>query len=387
MPPNKHALLSPSSAERWLSCPASIRAISELPPQEEKESPYALEGTHAHAVAEVLASHHFGIINARQKGGKIGALRRAVDDDASFEDMLAYGDLYVQLLDKIMAEEPNSCIVLEQQLDSGVPHCTGTSDAIIFSESRVHVVDYKYGQGVQVSAVGNPQLRLYGLGALDAYGDVLGDTETVSMTIFQPRKGWQSIDSMSADALRDWRESILPTAELALTDDAPFGPSESACRWCPVAGICRARMEQNIAHDFTRKPDFMTPEEIGDILHALPEITKWASDVKDAALDLAYSQETPIPGWKVVLSGGRRKVTDPPAVIQLLIDAGYPAEQVASLSLKGLGVLDKVVGAEELKQIAGDFLYKDPGKPALVVESDKRAAIQPNTEAQKEFQQ
>ena len=48
--PNEHATLSPSAAERWLVCPASIRMEATVPP--EVESEYAREGTIAHALAD-----------------------------------------------------------------------------------------------------------------------------------------------------------------------------------------------------------------------------------------------------------------------------------------------------------------------------------------------
>ena len=47
--PNKHALLSASSSERWIHCPPSAR-LSES--YEDKGSDYAAEGTDAHSLCE-----------------------------------------------------------------------------------------------------------------------------------------------------------------------------------------------------------------------------------------------------------------------------------------------------------------------------------------------
>ena len=47
-----HALLSPSSASRWLLCPASVAYTKDMP---EETSEYAEEGSRAHLWAERYA--------------------------------------------------------------------------------------------------------------------------------------------------------------------------------------------------------------------------------------------------------------------------------------------------------------------------------------------
>ena len=49
MPPNAHAILSASSAHRWLSCTPSARLEREF---EDRETEAAAEGTAAHALCE-----------------------------------------------------------------------------------------------------------------------------------------------------------------------------------------------------------------------------------------------------------------------------------------------------------------------------------------------
>lgn len=44
-----HARLSPSSAERWMTCPGSVKLAEGI---EDKGSSYAAEGTAAHELAE-----------------------------------------------------------------------------------------------------------------------------------------------------------------------------------------------------------------------------------------------------------------------------------------------------------------------------------------------
>ena len=196
--------------------------------------------------------------------------------------------------------------------------------------------------------------------------------------------------------LRTWRAEVaFPTAEQALSDGAPFGPSEKACRWCPAAGFCTARVQQTVVEDFGEpwaeepaipvQAEAMTPEQLGAVLERIPAIKAWCADVEKYALEKAYSRGEQIPGWKVVLSGGRRGITDDAAAIQTLIDAGYKAEQVATFKTKGIGELEKLVGKKELPELLGDLLAKSKGRESLVPESDKRQAITPALSAADDF--
>lgn len=396
--PSAHAKLSPSASARWISCPASIRMEAHAPKGE--DSIYAREGTIAHALGEIEAGLAFGLITKRQYNTALRAWRKEFDaqgyEDGTLEEMQGHIQDYVALIRERMQREPNSVLLLEQRLDTGVPTCWGTSDVVIVSPTHVEIIDLKYGAGLAVSAWGNPQLRLYGLGALDNYGDMLGVTERVYMTVFQPRLDSRSTEDLSPEELRAWRQDeVMPAAELALGDDAPFGPSEKACRWCPAAGICAVRTAVATQEDFGTPyvdeplappaPEVMTPDQLGQVLARIPEIKAWCAAVEAHALDAAYSQGQHIPGWKVVKSGGRRGITDAAAAIQTLIDAGYKAEQVADFKVKGLGVLEKLVGKKELPTLLGDLLVKSEGKESLVPESDGRPAITPTGQAAVDF--
>ena len=63
-----------------------------------------------------------------------------------------------------------------------VPEGFGTGDCVIVADKALHIIDFKYGQGVLVSAENNPQMMLYALGALKAF-DSLYHIGSVSMTI------------------------------------------------------------------------------------------------------------------------------------------------------------------------------------------------------------
>lgn len=392
----KHARLAPSASGRWLKCPASIRMELEINAPR-TESVYALEGTAAHALAELEARRH--ILKAFQGTHGYAKARRAwekefaaVLNDAVIAEMEAHVKDYVALLRGALKAFPNSVLMLEERVETGIPTCSGTADAVIVSPEHVEIIDLKYGQGIPVNAHENSQLMLYGVGALETFGDVLGDTKIVLMTVFQPRLDSTSTYELMADELRAWRDEQLPIAEAALGPDAWFNPSAETCRWCPAAGQCVAQMLQATQEDFgvdlsepPRSADLMDPEQMAKALERLPDIKHWVSSVEDAALDQAYSGGVEIPGWKVVLSGGKRIVSDQEAALEALFAAGHPFEQVAKKSIRGIGELEKLLGKSDFETLVGPHITKTTGKPALARESDKRASINPADEARKEF--
>lgn len=385
MSPEVHATLSPSSSERWISCPASVQLIATSAPPEQV-SAYALEGTVAHALGEIRASIAFGYLTEKQGHDRIKSWRKKYRVDPQTEsEMEHHISKYVTLLQERAELHPHTQVRLEQRLNTGIPSCWGTGDAILVSPSHVEVVDLKYGRGVEVQAEGNTQLRLYGVGALDSYGDILGETDTVYMTIFQPRLHHTLTAEMSADDLRAWRDRIIPIAQSALDGTGEFGPSEQACRWCPLSGRCKAQLEYVTARDFATPPELMGPADLAEALAIAPAIKDWLAALEIAALSSAYSEGKTIPGYKVVMSGGRRVIDNLEGVAEVLTMVGYDYDQFSSRKLRGIGELEKLLGKERMSSLLSDFIRKTEGKPAIVPEADPRPSASPDVEAAKVF--
>lgn len=397
--PDEHARLSPSSAARWISCPASVREAEKLVRVDDEGSVFATEGTNAHTLGELQASRAFGHMTEAEYRAGLAQWEKAVPDEADRAEMEEHIAGYVEYLRSRLT--PNAAYFAEQRMPTGVPESWGTSDSVIVTPTTVEIVDLKYGAGVPVSAEKNPQLRLYALGALDTYGNLLGTTTHVTMTVYQPRLNNVSSETLTVEALQLWREEVaIPAANEALYAAKPrFGPSDKACRWCPLAGVCRERMEWATRQDFgnvvaeaappePRSPATLRPEEIGRVLPRLKSITAWAKDVESTALELAYANGVEIPGYKVVRSGGQRKITDDTAAIQRLIDMGFQAEQVAKpLQAETIGKLEKLLGKKEFAEHLGDLLQKSQGRESLAPVSDKRPAITATSDAAADFSQ
>lgn len=403
--PGQHAALSPSSAHRWLKCPASIRAIEQLPKVKDESSSYAHEGTLAHALAEIEGRYHFDQITHKEYTQQFEAWRLSANLDLdTLGEMKQYIRGYIEFVENQMAQYMTAKVMFEQRLNSGVlGEVWGTSDVVIIGitddmEVVVEIIDLKYGAGHPVHPENNEQEMLYALGALDTYGrdHPVGPCKVMVLSIYQPRVfGGINSWAITVEELRKWRrEVVIPTAKIALGDSAPFGPSEEACMWCPVAGDCTARAKKLAGDDFSApyvdvlRPDLLQPEELSTILHRLPDIRKWATAVEEAAYRRVVTDKEEVPGWKAVRSGGRRKIVDPDAAIELLAEASdkYDADDFRKpAEIKNLGDLEKMVGKKGLPTILGELLVKGEGTISIVPEDDDRPEWDANAEAAKEF--
>ena len=365
MAPSKHALLSASSSHRWLNCNPSARLEQEFA---DRETEAAAEGTAAHALAE----------HKLRKALKMRTKKPISKYDS--DEMDAYTDGYVEFVLEQLAEAKKDCkdplILVEQKLDFScfVPDGFGTGDCIIIADKTLHIIDLKYGQGILVEAEGNPQMMLYALGALRLFGS-LYDIETVSMTIYQPRRENVSTWSIPVDALMEWTENTLkPKAELAFKGEGEFQPG-SWCTFCKAAVKCRARAEAKLQlaqYEFAMPP-LLTDEEIEDILARLDDLTKWANEIQAYAQNAAINHGKNWRGFKLVESRTNLKYTDEAAVAQAAKDAGY--HDIYKHSLITITEMERLMGKKTFAEVLGALVVKPQGKPTLVPASDKRPAI------------
>ncbi len=382
----KHAMLSASGAHRWLQCPPSA-ALEETFPEE--TSPYAEEGTFAHKYAELLLRSR--IDAKRAKPAEIKRIEQNPLWNLSMRDYIT--EYVAQIMERVTEHSqkcPDTVVFLEQRLDFSrwVPGGFGTGDVVIISDNTVEVIDLKYGAGVPVSAEDNPQLRLYGLGAVEAYGFLYG-CENVTMTIIQPRLDSVSSEIMSAEELLKWaEETVKPVAALADAGEGEFQAGDH-CKFCRARHTCRARAEESL--DAARKafaaPSLLDDEEIARVLDKAEKLISWANDVQAYAFDQALNHGKKWDGWKLVEGRSNRKYTDEDAIAEELKKRGIDEAVLYERRFLSLTKLEEAVGNKLVAELPEGLIIKPPGKPTLVPISDKRPELNTLEAAQAAFKE
>ena len=396
MPPSLHAVLGASSAHRWLICTPSARLCEKLTSRFGSESsPYAAEGTKAHALAEMkvrlayykadgMTAAKHSRMSPEQQEAYLGinefrfkALRNELGDIP--KDMEQATDSYCDIvMEKYLSAkeaDPGAQLYLEQRLDysTWVPSGFGTGDCIIVSDSLLEVCDYKHGKGIPVDAVGNPQLRLYGLGAMERFGR-LYDFQSVRMTIIQPRLDSVSEETLTCEDLTSWAaEEVVEKAKQAWTGSGEFVPGEH-CRFCAAKAVCSARVAQamRMFQYGLEAPGLIPDEQIPSILGMLNDAEAWIKDIRAYAENQALHGQV-WPGWKLVHGKKpNRQWADPEEVKAQLLRAGYPADQFQEVKLKPVGEIEKALGKKAFQALVGGLVSQGEGKLTLVPADDKR---------------
>ncbi len=366
----KHAYLSASASHRWLACPPSAKLCANILDQ---ASEYAQQGTDCHELCAYLVEKALG-------RDVIDPTENLTYYDAEMQNCAEeYRNYILEQIEAIKEFCKDPQVMIEQRLDFSrwVENGFGTGDCVIVADEILQIIDYKHGLGILVSAGdnehgGNSQMMCYALGALEVFGDIY-DINQIKMTIFQPRRDNISTYTISKENLLKWADEVLaPTAQLAYVGKGEFNAGDH-CTFCKVKATCRKRAEYNLElakYDFAM-PATLDDTEIAAILEKVDEMISWGNDIKDYALQQAQSG-VHFEGWKIVEGRSNRKYTDENAIADTVKDAGFnPYEK----KLLGITAMSTLLGKKKFEELLGGLIYKPPGKPTLVPESDKRPAM------------
>ena len=385
--PNNHALLSASASERWTACTAAPRYEEQFP---EVSSEYAKAGKLAHSLCELKVLKKFTPMGPKAYAARLNKLK---SEPLYEEEMNRTSDIYVEhLAEKAMGYDSPPLVSAEVRVDltAYVPGGFGTCDCIMIGGRLLDIIDYKHGIGVPVSAAGNPQLRLYALGALAKYEPFYGGViQQVRMTIVQPRiQNEPSSETLTVDELKAWGESIKPLAQKAYSGFGEFAPG-AHCRFCRGKAQCRARANANTALEdfkdallptpenrlhseaFDGAKPILTPAEIGELLIRGKSLVAWYNNLETYALGAILNGED-IPGWKAVAGRSNRMFTDIDEALAAIITAGYDEALVYERKPKTLSELEELMGKKDFEEKIGAYIVKPLGKPTLAPLSDKR---------------
>lgn len=363
--PKHHALLSASSAHRWLSAPPLPRLEQYFP---HSTSSAAAEGTAAHALGEYKIHRLLGYKCKRPISDYQSDEMESLTDD--------YASYVIEQYNQAKEFAPDATIRVEQKLNFSkyVPEGFGTGDCVIVSDHLLHIIDFKYGKGVRVEAPNNPQMKLYAIGALEMFGN-LYNIDEVETTIFQPRMANISTWTIDAKQLMHWANTELKEkAELAFAGKGTvhYGPW---CQFSACNAVLRARYDYH--HKLTRfqlcSPNLLTDSEVAEVLAHIDDLNCWVHEVKDYATDLAINHGKQWPGYKIVEGRSIRHYKDETAIAKIAEANGY--HNIYQKKLLPITKLEKRLGKKKFTELFGQEIVKPAGKPTLVPDSDSRQSI------------
>ncbi len=387
----EHALLSASSAKKWIHCPPSAMLEDSIP---DVETPYAKEGTLAHAICELKLQKLFTDKNMTDRAYK-SRLKKLQQDESYAPEMEGYTDEYADYVSNLAFSFPAvPFVAVEKRLDYSpwAPEGFGTGDCVIIYGGDLHIIDFKYGRGVPVKAEGNYQLALYALGAYHEFG-MFFPIERAHLHIVQPRTANMSSWSTTLKELLDWGELVVkPAAEKAFRGEGEFRPAdycsgdtENYCRsgFCKAYGRCRATMEKNMSlfpkawdeeKNQKKLPPLISLEEAGVLLKRAMYLKEWVQKLEDIVLNEIVSGGE-VQGWKIVEGRSYRQISDADTAFSELVQAGYDEAILYERKPLALGALEKMLSKEHRQEILSKYIVKPQGKPTLAPEDDKRPAM------------
>ena len=368
-----HALLSPSSAARWLACTPSAR-MEEMFPDRAGEA--AAEGTLAHALGELLLRQAKGEITTRKYNSELKKIAESDYYSPEMQELMeGYRDFVLSQWEEAKKITPDAELLLETKLDlrEWVEDGFGTADAQIIADRTLRIIDLKYGKGVTVSAVDNRQMMLYALGAIRE-ASIFYDIDRVHMTIYQPRTDNVSDFTMNVIDLLDWAEKELkPRAAMAYAGDGDLVPGDH-CLFCKAKVRCRAYAgkQLEIAKYEFRAADLLTDAEISDVLDRAADLKNWLGKVEEYALTEAVDNGKKWPGYKLVEGRSVRMYRDQDEVAEKLIASGIPEAIIYERKLLGITKMEQAITKKTFGALLSDLVVKPQGKPTLVPATDKR---------------
>lgn len=387
----EHALLSASSAHKWLNCTPSARLEDKLP---DTAGAAAAEGTLAHSLCELKLTKIFTDQNMTTRTYN-SRLKKLKEDSLYQPEMDRFTDEYVEYIKEISFSMPAApTMMVEKRLDYSAyaPEGFGTGDCVMLQGTELHIVDFKYGKGVPVKAEGNPQLALYALGALAEYGFIY-PVEKIVLHIVQPRISNIDRWETTVEEITAWGGWVKERAELAYKGEGEFheGTWCDSC-FCKIAGTCRHRAEKHLQlmetamgkDNLVTDHSTLSDEEIGAILKKAQFLASWVKKLESYAQNRLL-EGGQIPGWKLVEGRSNRTFTDTEAAFGAIVEAGYDRALLYEEKPITLTEAEKLVDKKVWDTVAASYVVKPQGKPTLVPADDKRPEYKPKTDAQSAF--
>ena len=402
----KHSKLSCSGSSRFLICAGSIQLEAQANPTGKRTSTrFAAEGTVAHEVCDLCLANDEDPIG--YLGKKMTADGFTFTVNAEMIDAVVMYINYIHTLESAYTRTQSE--VWGDLKPLGIEGLDGgTTDCLIVDPEHriIHVIDFKYGQGVAVEVEKNSQLMCYGLAPLLQWVDSRKlDNWLVKLVIVQPRayhpdgviRDW----SISANALLKWGTDILKVgAALTHTKNPPIVVDQKACQFCGAAGICPElhKKAQDMAivdfdtvdvlpaDKFPKLAELTTSQKSNIVTHAKAIKAFMDAVEKQIHLEISEGSTEYENVFKLVRKQTRRKFTeeaiDPD--FSPLIDV-LDHSEIFAFKMETLGNIERALKAElgnaAAKEFLIDLVVKPEGDLTLALITDKRIAVSNSTQS------
>ena len=288
-----------STAKRVINCPGSVALVAKMPPKD--SSTYADRGTLLHnAMAAILDSDTVT---------PESMLWTTYKDETLTGELL--NEKILPALAALDAIDPEG--VMEYAVETVVgfgaylPGVFGSADLLGRLGNRAVVLDWKFGDGVAVSAEENEQGLFYAAAAMRTPETawVFEGAEEVEIVIVQPPmvKRWvttpKRVKEFERALKRAVKASTMPDAAIVVGDH---------CRWCAAKPLC-PKMTGAVDRAVKVQMENLPAETIGAYLGNADLLEDWIKDLRALAMTM-MENGAKVPGYKLVAKRSVRKWLD-----------------------------------------------------------------------------
>jgi hypothetical protein len=411
----KHSVIvGGSTAGRLLACPGSFQATQALPPSTDAPSAFAEEGTAMHAVMDHLMRTRQDFFNDTQRRNYDGAVQAMVGKktfhdriltQAHVDDMILPAMAALTELEDLYGGGFRVAAVEMRVRFPGVPGAFGTADLLLVSDTHAIVCDWKFGQGVPVSALYvdddngdllNPQLMYYLAGAINSAHRLFVRRKLV-IAVIQPRTSEPLTHTeVTRKDVKFFREDLERAVQAAVDRNPPLAKGEH-CRWCPAKIACPLwttpilGLAEAIGETVAKPPAVagaqFAPESYGQYLAKAKAFVDLLAMYQKEVNDQLHSYLEAggqVPGWRLKAKAKMRQWIDENVVDEELRKLGFNENEIWQDKLQTFQVAERA--AKRLGVSIPDHLRVAPeSTETTIAPTNDPAPVVDRTLAQAEF--
>ena len=340
----KQLILRPSSASRWIACPASARLSLKVPYEESGEA--AKIGTAIHSLAETCW---------QLDQDPMDYVGKVIEGITMTRENAEFALAHIRMVAGLEAEL--GTVKVEQYgvaYETTIAKVGGTADVVAYNldKSVLVIADLKTGRG-WVDA-DSDQMKIYALGMMQKLVKVF---DTVGLTIVQPQTGENRHHEMTGDELLKWKADVLIPAVVAAADGrSEPTPSKEACQWCPAKMICPAQIKALESVSVNTDVSTLTPDQVSDLLDKAELVEDFITALRKQATK-TLTEGGVLRGWQMAPKRATRQWTHESLALTEMINAGIPMDKIYETSMITPAAADKLLGKDR-KQVLDSVTTK-----------------------------